>query len=81
MATVFELPGRCVERDPEPNVFRVVHPLDDEPEAKFDPDALGPMHMSASVKLSLFLLRVYLFAMIALVAYRVLELATGLGHI
>ncbi len=61
--------------DPAPNVFRVVHPLDDEPENKFDPEALGPMKMSASVKLSLFLLRFYLVGMVGLVGYRVLELA------
>lgn len=61
--------------DPTPNVFRIVHPLDDEPEAKFDPEALGPMHMSPSVKLSLLLLRFYLVGMVGLVGYRVLELA------
>ena len=78
MATSFEL--RLPPVEPEPNVFRVVHPLDDESETKFDPDALGPMHMSASVKGSLFVLRLYLIVMIALVAYRVLELA-GVVHI
>ena len=57
------------------NVFRVIHPLDDEPETKFDPDALGPMVMSQSVKLSLLMLRFYLIGMIVLVGYRALELA------
>ncbi len=61
--------------DVQPNVFRIVHPLNDEPEQKFDPDALGPMAMSRSVKTSLFLLRFYLIAMVVLVGYRVLELA------
>lgn len=71
---------RPASGDPSANVFRVVHPLDDEPEQKCDPEALGPMHMSTSVRTSLFLLRIYLVAMIALVGYRALELA-GIVHV
>ena len=73
MATSFPL--RLPHHEPEPNVFRVVHPLDDEPEEKFDPDALGPMHMSGVAKVSLLLLRFYLVLMVLMVGYRVLELA------
>jgi hypothetical protein len=62
------------------NVFRVIHPLDDVPEIKCDPDNLGPMHMSTSVRTSLFMLRIYLVVMIALVGYRALELA-GAVHV
>ena len=79
MATSFELRLPHPEDEPAP-LYRVVHPLDDEPEAKCDPDALGPMHMSRSVKASLFVLRLYLIVMVALVGYRVLELA-GVVHL
>lgn len=65
--------------EPQPNIFRVIHPLDDEPEAKCDPENLGPMRMSRSVRTSLFLLRLYLIVMVALVGYRFLEL-TALIH-
>jgi hypothetical protein len=61
-------------------VALVIHPLDDEPEAKCDPDNLGAMKMSASVRTSLQLLRCYLIVMVVLVGYRVLELA-GIVHI
>jgi hypothetical protein len=75
VALPLQLPLHGPEPEPQPNVFRVVHPLDDEPEKKFDPDGLGPMRMGHSVKVSLLLLRFYLVAMIALVGYRVVELA------
>ena len=55
--------------------FIVIHPLDDAPEAKLDPDALGPMRMTRSVKLALLALRLYLILMIALACYRVLSMA------
>lgn len=73
MALVLRQPN--LEPGDSTKVFRVVHPLEDEPEVKFDPDALGPMCMSKSVKISLFLLRFYLIGMMVLVAYRALELA------
>jgi hypothetical protein len=59
----------------EEREFYVIHPLYDEPEEKFDPDTLGPMKMTRSVKLSLMALRVYLILMVVLAFYRVLSMA------
>jgi hypothetical protein len=61
------------------NRFVVVHPLDDVPEAKVDTGNLGPMEMTASVRVSLLTLRAYLVLMMLLVLYHVLYLA-GLFH-
>jgi len=55
--------------------FVVVHPLDDLPEQKVDTAALGPMPMTASVKISLLALRGYLILMMLLVLYHVMDLA------
>ena len=60
--------------------FVVVHPLDDLPEEKVDTESLGPMAMTASVRVSLISLRGYLILMMMLVFYRVLVLAGWLGH-
>lgn len=60
--------------------FVVVHPLDDVPEKKIDTFALGPMPMTASVKLSLMALRGYLVLMILLVLYHVMDLAGAFGQ-
>lgn len=60
--------------------FVVVHPLDDVPEQKVDTSALGPMPMTASVKLSLMALRGYLVFMMLLVLYHVMDLAGAFGH-
>lgn len=57
------------------NHFLVVHPLDDAPEAKVDTEALGPMPMTRSVRLSLMSLRAYLILMVLLVVYHVVMLA------
>ena len=65
---------------PNEQQFYVVHPLNDEPETKRSPDGLGPMHMSASVRLSLGALRGYLVLMGVLVFYHVLDLAGMFGH-
>jgi hypothetical protein len=59
--------------------FVVVHPLDDVPEQKVNITALGPMPMTASVKVSLMLLRGYLVLMMLLVLYHVVDLAGGFG--
>ena len=59
----------------DPEAFRVVHPLYDVPEAKCDVEGLGPMHMTPSVKVSLFVLRAYLIVMVLLVLYRFLVVA------
>jgi hypothetical protein len=53
------------------NRWVVIHPLDDAPEQKVDTSALGPMTMTASVRISLLSLRVYLILMLLLVFYRV----------
>jgi hypothetical protein len=59
----------------------VVHPLDDVREAKCDAELLGPMPMTASVKLSLLALRGYLMLMGLLVLYHVLDLAGVFHHL
>lgn len=59
--------------------FVVVHPLDDVPEQKVDITALAPMPMTASVKVSLILLRGYLVLMMLLVLYHVVDVAGGFG--
>lgn len=60
--------------------FVVVHPLDDVPEEKVDTESLGPMAMTASVRISLLSLRAYLVLMMVLVFYRVVLLAGWFGH-
>lgn len=60
--------------------FVVVHPLDDVPEEKVDTESLGPMAMTASVRISLLSLRAYLVLMMLLVFYRVVLLAGWFGH-
>jgi hypothetical protein len=60
--------------------FVVIHPLDDRPEEKVDTESLGPMAMTASVRLSLLSLRAYLVLMMLLVFYRVVLLAGWFGH-
>lgn len=57
------------------NHFLVVHPLDDVYERKVDTEALGPMPMTRSVRLSLMSLRAYLILMVLLVVYHVVMLA------
>lgn len=58
--------------------YVVVHPLDDVPEEKVDTDGLGPMAMTSAVRWSLISLRAYLILMLAMVLFRVLQLA-GFG--
>jgi hypothetical protein len=60
--------------------FVVVHPLDDVPEEKVDTSALGPMPMTASVRVSLMALRGYLLLMMLLVFYHVMDLAGAFAH-
>ena len=59
--------------------YYVVHPLDDEPEEKLNPDTIGPMKMTRSVRLSLTILRFYLIFMVLLAGYRFFTLAVGIG--
>ncbi len=56
-------------------VFYVVHPLDDEPEEKIDVENAGPMEMTRSTRLVLLTLQIYLVIMLALLAFRVLNMA------
>jgi hypothetical protein len=58
----------------------VIHPLDDVREEKVDTENLGPMAMTASVRISLLSLRAYLVLMMILVLYHVLDLAGLFGH-
>jgi hypothetical protein len=55
--------------------FVVVHPLDDVPEEKVETEHLGPMPMTRTVKICLLALRGYLLLMVALLGFRVLQLA------
>jgi len=64
-----------IDMETRKNHFVVVHPLDDVREAKVDTEALGPMAMTRSVRLSLLSLRAYLILMVLLVVYRVVMLA------
>jgi hypothetical protein len=64
------------ERDDEElRKIYVVHPLDDVPEEKRNPDDLGPLQMTAGVRLSLLALRFYLVVMIVLVGVKAVSLA------
>jgi hypothetical protein len=65
----------------EDESFFVVHPLDDAPEAKVNTTSLGPMRMTASVKLSLMALRGYLLLMTILLLYHVLDLGGLFKHL
>jgi hypothetical protein len=64
----------------EPEIFAVIHPLHDQPEKKCSDEHLGPIRMSRSVRISLFVLRAYLLLMIGLVLYRVLEVTVFSRH-
>lgn len=55
--------------------FEVIHPLDDAAEAKRNPEGLGRIEMSRTVRLSLTALRVYLIAISLLLLYHVVGLA------
>jgi hypothetical protein len=60
--------------------YYVIHPLDDAPEEKCNPDDLGPMPMSPVVKASLYTLRGYLVLMIGLALYHFLSVAGLFVH-
>lgn len=64
---------------PETKTFRVVHPMDEEPEIKRSTEGLQPIGMTASVRVSLMVLRVYLTVMTLMLAYHVLDLAGAIG--
>ena len=52
--------------------FRVVHPLDDQPEEKCTSAGLGPIAMTPAVRFSLVALRGYLILMGGILVYHVL---------
>ena len=54
--------------------FRVVHPLDDQPEEKCTSEGLGPIAMTPAVRFSLVALRGYLILMGGILAYHVLAM-------
>ena len=58
-----------------PEIYRIVHPLDDQPEIKRQSEGLGPIEMTWAARISLRILRGYLIFMCALLAYHVLDLA------
>lgn len=57
-----------------PQYFRVVHPLHDQPEPKCESEGLGPIEMTSAVRISLGVLRGYLFLMSGMLLYHVLDL-------
>jgi hypothetical protein len=57
---------------------RVVHPLDDVPEQKLYRDDLGRIRMTPGARAALLMLRLYLLAMVLMVAWRAAGMA-GLG--
>lgn len=61
----------------EARLFRIIHPLDDVPEAKLGHEELGRMRLTRGVRLSLLLLRGYLLLMLAMVFWRALQLVAG----
>jgi hypothetical protein len=56
-----------------PALTRVVHPLDDRPEAKLYHPALGRMRMTRTVRIALGAVQAYLAAMVLLLAWRVMS--------
>ena len=60
--------------------FRVVHPLEDEPEQKCASEGLGPIAMTPSVRVSLVVLRGYLILMTLMLVWHVLDLAGAIPH-
>jgi len=75
MATIANPMDLETRMETRKNHFVVVHPLDDVPETKVDTEALGPMPMTRTVRLSLLSLRAYLILMVLMVVYHVVMLA------
>lgn len=62
-----------IKLSPNEECFYVIHPLDDQAEEKCNTEGLGLMPLSPAVKYSLLSLRLYLFLMVGLVAYRAIH--------
>lgn len=60
-------------------IFKVIHPLHDKPEKKLQTKGLGPIEMTAGVKISLLVLRAYLILMTLMLIYHVADLAGIFG--
>lgn len=75
MGTIASLMDLETRNETRKDHFVVVHPLDDVPETKVDTEALGPMPMTRTVRLSLLSLRAYLILMVLMVVYHVVVLA------
>jgi hypothetical protein len=75
MGTIASLMDLETRNETRKDHFVVVHPLDDVQETKVDTEALGPMPMTRTVRLSLMSLRAYLILMVLLVVYHVVMLA------
>ena len=58
----------------------VVHPMFDAPEQKRSGEGLGVMRMSPKVRFCLLGLRVYLFLMVGMLGYHMLDQAHLFGH-
>ena len=58
-----------------PECFHLIHPLHDEPESKCESEGLGPIKMTAGVRVSLRVLRGYLLLMSGMLLYHVLDMA------
>jgi hypothetical protein len=58
----------------------VVHPMFDAPEQKRSGEGLGLMSMSPTVRICLFGLRAYVFVMVGMLSYHVMDLAGLFGH-
>ena len=65
----------------DPEYFRVIHPLQDELESKCESEGLGPIKMTAGVRISLRVLRGYLLLMSGMLLYHVLDLAGVLNRL
>lgn len=68
-----------VQNSYSPEYFRVIHPLDDQPEQKCSSEGLGQIAMTPAVRISLRVLRGYLIVMTLMLGYHVLDLA-GMVH-
>jgi len=75
MGTIASLIDLETRNETRKDHFVVVHPLDDVHETKVDTEALGPMAMTRTVRLSLLSLRAYLILMVLMVVYHVVMLA------
>lgn len=70
-----------IQNSYSPEYFRVIHPLNDQPEAKRSAEGLGHIAMTPAVRVSLGLLRGYLLAMTGMLIYHVLDLAGVMHHL